>query len=232
MSATVCRIERASRRYAPPPAPAVLEQLDLDLRAAEIVAVLGASGSGKSTLLNLVGQMDQPDAGAVLYADSADGACALRNAAGWDDETRTAFRRQRLGFVFQTYNLLPTLTLRENIALPLELNGAPDDGRTDALIADLDLTGAADRYPDAASGGEQQRAAIARALVHRPLLVIADEPTGNLDPATAERVITLFERCVRDAGASVLLATHSERVADCADRRLYLRYGRLDGAAP
>ena len=224
MSQALCQLQHVERRYAPPPAPPVLQDLALALKTGEIVAVLGASGSGKSTLLNLVGQMDKPDAGEVTYCGPGG---AIFHPHDWNDEQRTAFRREHLGFVFQSFNLLPTLTLRENIALPLELNGIEDAGQVEQLLHELDLTQAAEHYPDAASGGEQQRAAIGRALVHRPLLLIADEPTGNLDPDTAERVTTLFERRVRDAGVGVLLATHSERVAACADRRLLLDHGRL-----
>ncbi|MEX2481917.1 MAG: ABC transporter ATP-binding protein [Gammaproteobacteria bacterium] len=201
---------------------AVIDALDLDVAAGEIVAVIGRSGSGKSTLLNLAGQMDTPDAGCIR--------CDGIDTATWDDERRTRFRRRQVGFVFQAYNLLPTLTVRENIALPLELNGLPFAPRLDTIIDALDLGTLAARYPDQISGGEQQRAAIARALVHAPPLVIADEPTGNLDQETACEVIALFEHAVREAGAALLMATHSLEMVGHADRVLRLRHGRLVAA--
>ncbi|MCB1748429.1 MAG: ABC transporter ATP-binding protein [Gammaproteobacteria bacterium] len=200
-------------------APAVLDGLDLDIRRGEIVAVIGRSGSGKSTLLNVVGQMDKPDRGRieVLGVDTAH----------WRDAEQTRFRRQRLGFVFQAYNLLPTLTVRENIALPLELNGLACEPRAGELLAALGLTAVAERYPDQVSGGEQQRTAIARAVSHRPALVTADKPTGNLDADTGAEVVRLFERAVRDSATALLMATHSREMVGHADRVLALDHGRL-----
>jgi putative ABC transport system ATP-binding protein len=201
-------------------ARAVLDGLDLDIARGEIIAVIGRSGSGKSTLLNVIGQMDKPDRGriTVLGADTAH----------WRDAEQTAFRRQRLGFVFQAYNLLPTLTVRENIALPLELNGLAREPRVGELLDALGLTGVAARYPDQVSGGEQQRTAIARALAHRPALVIADEPTGNLDADTGAEVVWLFEQAVRESGTALLMATHSREMVGRADRVLALVHGRLE----
>ena len=200
-------------------AHAVIRDLDLDLRAGEIVAVVGRSGSGKSTLLNLIGAMDRPSAGQLSFAGE--------DMAGWNDDARTTFRRARLGFVFQAFNLLPTLQVGENIALPLELNGLAVDARVAELLAALGLTALAARYPDQISGGEQQRTAIARAVAHRPALIIADEPTGNLDRESGREVIALFERSVRAAGAALLMATHSDEMLGHADRVLDLRDGRL-----
>ena len=198
----------------------VLADLDLDLARGEIVAVIGRSGSGKSTLLNLVGQMDTPNAGRLVFAGAETGT--------WDDAARTRFRRTALGFVFQAYNLVPSLTAAENIALPLELNGLPCQPRVDELLAALGLTRLATRYPETLSGGEQQRVAIARAVAHRPALVLADEPTGNLDQDTAQEVVALFEQVVRESGAALLMATHSVDMVGHADRVLYLRHGRLE----
>ncbi len=199
--------------------PGILRDLDLDLHAGEIVAIVGRSGSGKTTLLNLIGAMDRPDSGTLCFEE--------QDMAAWNDRARTAFRRTRLGFVFQAFNLLPTLTVRENIALPLELNGLATDARVRELLADLSITPLAERFPDQISGGEQQRTAIARAIAHRPALIIADEPTGNLDRDTGREVIALFERSVRAAGASLLMATHSDEMLGHADRVLELRDGTL-----
>ncbi len=200
-------------------APAVLENLDFDIGAGEIVVVAGRSGSGKSTLLNLIGQMDTPSSGS-LWVDGV-------STAQWSDDERTAFRCRRLGFVFQAYNLLPSLTVRENIALPLELNALADEGRVQQLLDRLGIGDLGERFPDQLSGGEQQRTAIARAIVHRPQLIIADEPTGNLDHETGRQVVDLFERNVREAGAALLMATHSSEMIGHADRVVELIDGRL-----
>ena len=198
---------------------AVIRDLDLDIHAGEIVAVLGRSGSGKTTLLNLIGAMDRPTGGRIE--------CGGRDMSAWSDAERTNFRRSRLGFVFQSFNLLPTLTVRENICLPLELNGLPIDERIDRLLDRLGLRTVGARFPDQISGGEQQRAAIARAVVHEPALIIADEPTGNLDLETGREVINLFEHCVREVGAALLMATHSLEMSGSADRVFELRNGTL-----
>ncbi len=197
----------------------VIRALDLDIHAGEIVAILGRSGSGKTTLLNLIGAMDRPSAGSIRF----DG----QDMSDWSDAERTLFRRRRLGFVFQAFNLLPTLTVWENVALPLELNARPLDDQVTRLLDSLGLAGVGDRFPDQISGGEQQRAAIARAVVHQPDLIIADEPTGNLDLESGREVIGLFERCVRGAGAALVMATHSREMSGSADRVLELRDGSL-----
>ena len=214
------RARSLSRTYATAgSAPTILRGLDLDLNAGEIIAVVGRSGSGKTTLLNLIGAMDRPSSGELAFEGE--------DMTAWDDRIRTAFRRARLGFVFQAFNLLPTLTVRENIALPLELNGLPEAARVAELMADLNIAALADRFPDQISGGEQQRTAIARAVAHRPALIIADEPTGNLDRDTGREVIALFEHSVRTAGATLLMATHSDEMLGRADRVLELRDGAL-----
>lgn len=197
----------------------VIERLDLDIAQGEIVAIVGRSGSGKTTLLNIVGAMAKPRSGTIQIGDD--------DATVWNDAERSAFRRQRLGFVFQAYNLLPTLTVHENVALPLELNDLPDEGRSAQLLSTLGISAIADRFPDQISGGEQQRTAIARAVVHRPALIIADEPTGNLDREDGRRVIELFEDCARAAGAAVLMATHSLDMVGHADRVMEMRDGIL-----
>jgi len=197
----------------------VLHDLDLDLAAGEVLAVLGRSGSGKSTLLNLVGAMARPTRGTIVF----DG----QDLGRLGEAALTRFRRRELGFVFQAYNLLPSLTVRENVELPLELNGVRDRARVDALLERLGLADLAGRHPDQLSGGEQQRTAIARAVVHRPRLVLADEPTGNLDEDNGREVVALFEACAREDGAALMMATHSRDMLGHADRVLAVRDGRL-----
>ena len=198
--------------------------VSLELAPGEFVAVVGPSGCGKSTLLHLCGGMDRPTAGAVAV-DGAD-------LAGLDDEGLTALRRDRVGFVFQFFNLLPTLTLAENIALPLLLAGVPRGAglaRAEKGARRVGLAHRLEHYPAQVSGGELQRAAVARALVHRPALVIADEPTGNLDTDNGGRVLSLLLDLNRETGVAVLLATHDQTLAAAADRVLRLRDGAEDG---
>ena len=200
----------------------VFDQLNFRVEPGETVALLGASGSGKTTLLNLVSGIDTPDAGRVLL-DGVD-VHALAEPA------RTLLRRRRIGFVFQFFNLIQTLTVGENIALPLELLGedkASATRRADELLVSVGLDGLAERFPETLSGGEQQRAAIARALVHRPALLLADEPTGNLDEDTAAHIIELLTRLARQQGTTMLLVTHSQGVARSADRVLRLSHGQV-----
>jgi putative ABC transport system ATP-binding protein len=203
----------------------VFAGLDLALAGGERVALLGSSGSGKTTLLNLLSAIDDPDAGRV----EVDGLAV--HALGEPD--RTEFRRRHVGFVFQFFNLIPTLTVGENVALPLELVGRPAgecEARAAALLEAVGLHGMAGRYPETLSGGEQQRTAIARALAHQPKLLLADEPTGNLDRHTGEHIMQLLNGLASDQGTTMLIVTHSDAVADTADRVLYLRDGRLHAA--
>jgi putative ABC transport system ATP-binding protein len=205
----------------------LFEGLDLRLAAGEFVAIMGESGVGKSTLLNLIAGLDQADQGAI----SIDGA----DLAGLDDDRRTLLRRDRVGFVFQAFHVLPHLTLGQNVALPLALQGQRGDRaleRAEQMLAAVGLAGRADDYPRQLSGGEMQRVAIARALIHQPGLVLADEPTGNLDPETANRVLEVFARQIRGSGAAAVLVTHSEVAAAAADRILILgRNGLVERAA-
>jgi putative ABC transport system ATP-binding protein len=201
---------------------AVLDGLALQVGAGEYVAVVGESGSGKSTLLNLIAGLDRPDAGRVAV-DGTD-------LAALDDAGRTLARRRKLGFVFQSFHILPHLTVRQNVELPLVLLGAGRDERATRVQALLEAVGLGDRgasMPRELSGGELQRVAVARALVHRPALVLADEPTGNLDPDTARVVLDLLAREIRVRGAGGVLVTHSEAAARSADRVLVLDHGRL-----
>ena len=200
----------------------VLDGVDLDIRRGETIALRGRSGSGKSTLLNLIGGIDAPGAGSV----TVDGV----ELTGLSERDRTLFRRERIGFVYQSFNLVPTLNVADNVRLVLELNKVPAARATARIDELLDAVGLADRassYPDVLSGGEQQRVAIARALCHEPALLLADEPTGNLDDATAEAVLALLDKLVRSTGRTLLIATHSMQVASQCDRVLELHNGRL-----
>ena len=201
--------------------------LSLDIDRGQFVALLGQSGSGKSTLLNLLGGIDLPDAGEIRIAD--------QTITTLPEVERTRFRRRQIGFVFQFFNLIPTLTVVENLRLPLELNGltTPEDGKRALNL--LDNVGLGDRrasFPERLSGGEQQRLAIARAVVHRPALLLADEPTGNLDAATGGRILDLLLNLHQQAGTTIVMVTHSREVAARADRVLLLDAGRIQEVTP
>ncbi len=200
----------------------VLCDMSATFAEGEFVAILGKSGSGKSTLLNVISGIDRVDSGSVWFGD--------QNLTALDDRQRTLFRRRKIGFIFQFLNLIPTLTVWENVVLPLELNGltTPDDTRrAEGLLEAVELLDRRTTFPDRLSGGEQQRVAIARALVHDPLLILADEPTGNLDEETGRRVMQLLDSLTRQSGKTILLVTHSHEAAAHADRVLHVREGRL-----
>lgn len=203
----------------------VLRDLDGEIRLGEWLALLGPSGSGKSTLLNLIAGLDLPEAGDIVI----DG--VILNRLG--EKQRTLFRRHHIGFVHQFFNLLPTLTVAENILLPLELARAAPVRREAALglLGEVGLAERARSYPDQLSGGEQQRVAIVRALAHDPLLVLADEPIGNLDRETGDHILALFDRLIRERGKTLLMVTHDRDVAARADRVVHLRDGRLSETA-
>jgi putative ABC transport system ATP-binding protein len=201
---------------------AVLRDVSVTIASGEIAVLLGRSGSGKSTLLNVIAGIDRPSAGTVLV-DGTD-------LTALDEQARTRFRRRHIGFVFQFFNLIPLLTVEENLLLPLELNGRADPAgvaRARALLERVGLGGRGDSFPDRLSGGEQQRVAIARALVHEPALVLADEPTGNLDVDTAAGVLELLDTLAREAGRTVLMVTHSREVVGVADRIFTIQRGAL-----
>jgi putative ABC transport system ATP-binding protein len=184
--------------------------------------LLGKSGSGKSTLLNLISGIDTPSGGAV-WVDGQD-------LTRLSERERTLFRRRSIGFIFQFFNLVPTLTVLENVLLPLELNGRSGPAARAAAMAMLAEVGLDDRgpsYPDRLSGGEQQRVAIARALVHSPALILADEPTGNLDAETGQQVLALLDQLTRQAGRTMVMVTHSPEVVGLADRVFRITDGRL-----
>lgn len=189
---------------------AVLDAVDLEIEAGEFFVLLGKSGSGKSTLLNLMSGIDTADGGAVII-DGTD-------ITKLDERQLTLFRRDRIGIVFQFFNLIPTLTILENITLPLELSGKGDGGkRARSLLEAVGLGNRAHDFPDKLSGGEQQRVAIARALVHEPALVLADEPTGNLDEETGKLILALLLELTRDAGRTLVMATHNPEIVPLAD---------------
>jgi putative ABC transport system ATP-binding protein len=200
----------------------VLSGVRLTLHAGEFVVLLGRSGSGKSTLLNLISGIDLPSRGTVRVAG--------RELVALSEHERTLLRRERIGFIFQAFNLLPTLTVEENILLPLELtgrDGAHSRGRVRELLDTVGLGNRAASFPDRLSGGEQQRVAVARALAHAPALLLADEPTGNLDEHTGLKVLDLLEGLTRRENACALVVTHDPDLVSRADRVLSLEAGRL-----
>jgi putative ABC transport system ATP-binding protein len=209
-----------TKRYG---AQVVLDRADLAIAPGEFVAVIGRSGSGKSTLLRLIGGLEAPDSGVIRVAGHDLGALT--------ESDRALLRRSAFGFVFQFFNLIPTLTVAENVELPLALNGVRREEaqrRSRELLAELDVERCASRFPDEISGGEQQRVAIARAVVHEPKLVLADEPTGNLDLETASHVVELLQTTCRRRQATLIMATHSREVEGLADRVLAIRNSALE----
>ncbi len=210
-STPMLRIQGLAKRFGDTP---VFHDVTLELAGGEFAALLGESGVGKSTLLNCIAGLEAADAGTVEVAGQA-----LHEL---DDDGRALLRRRRIGFVFQAFHVLPHLTVAENVALPLLLLKAPDPKRVSALLDAVGLGGLGERMPAQLSGGQLQRVAIARAVVHAPALILADEPTGNLDPDTAERVLEVLRAQVREAGSACLLVTHSEAAAAHAGRVLRL----------
>ncbi|MGH9416692.1 MAG: ABC transporter ATP-binding protein [Terriglobales bacterium] len=224
MSVIIVSADRAGKRYGLGAAAAwALREASLDVAPGEWVALVGRSGSGKTTLLNLLGAMDLPSSGRVLLAGE--------DTAKLSDDRRTALRRRVVGFVFQAFHLLPTLTVRENIEVPLLLAGEPPRLRAVAIAREVGLEDKLGAFPYELSGGEMQRVALARALVHRPQLVLADEPTGNLDSSTAAAILGLLHQLVRERGAAVVMATHSQEAAGRASRVVELVDGRVRAAA-
>ena len=204
----------------------VLRNVSLKIQEGQIVALLGRSGSGKSTLLNLLAGIDEPSSGSIRIAKT--------RLNELDEHQRTLFRRKNIGFVFQSFNLIPTLTVEENLLLPMELNGESTKiakGRVIELMQELGLGDRLESFPDRLSGGEQQRVAIARALIHDPNLVLADEPTGNLDEATSNTVIELLVSAALNAGATLVVVTHSASIASHLSHSFRLGSGSLAPAA-
>ena len=216
MIGAVLRLENLTKRYRSD-RPPVFEDLNLELAGGEYVAVMGESGVGKSTLLNLLAGLDRPDSGRVRLLGV--------EVSAMDDDATTLLRRRAVGFVFQAFHVLPYLTVEQNIALPLELLGVAAAERLRRTAEMMEAVGVAAlkrRYARELSGGEVQRIAIARALVHKPRLVLADEPTGNLDPRSAAQILSLLRAQIKANSAAGLLITHSRTAADTADRILML----------
>ncbi len=201
---------------------AVLNNSNLHIQKGETIALLGRSGCGKSTLLNLLAGIDLPDRGQVIFNK--------HDLGQMNEKTRTEFRRQHIGFVHQFFNLIPTLTAAENIALPLELNRYSNteiNTRVKKMLKEIQLEERASDFPDQLSGGEQQRIALARALIHQPMLVLADEPTGNLDAQTGKQVLNMLHTLVKQMNCTLLMVTHSLAVAKSAERILTLNAGQV-----
>ncbi|MGO8694130.1 MAG: ABC transporter ATP-binding protein [Rectinemataceae bacterium] len=202
-----------------------LDGVDLDIEAGEFLTIVGPSGSGKTTLLNILGCLDSPTQGRMIYDGQE-----LRSLG---EKSLSAYRRERISFVFQSYNLIPVLTVRENVELPLLIERKLANGdiraRSDDMIAAVGLAGKESRYPRELSGGQEQRVAIARALVKRPLVVLADEPTANLDSHTAEEIVEIMRRINAERGTTFVFSTHDRLVMEHARRIVTIRDGRLTG---
>jgi len=198
----------------------VLSNFELSISKGEIIILLGKSGSGKSTLLNIISGIDVPDGGSV----SIDGTDITKLS----EKERTLTRRNKIGFIFQFFNLIPTLTVKENLQFPLELNNDDNqEERIKSILTEVGLLDRANTYPDKLSGGEQQRIAIARALIHNPDIILADEPTGNLDYETGLQIVDLLDRVVKKKGKTMIMVTHSKDVIGLADKIYSLKEGKL-----
>ena len=199
-----------------------LDGVTLDIVSGEFTAVMGPSGSGKSTLMHCCAALDTPTSGQVFIGETEIG--------GLDDRSLTRLRREKIGFVFQSFNLIPTLSAQENILLPLSIAGRrPDQGWFDTVIETVNLRDRLDHRPNQLSGGQQQRVAVARALVSRPAIIFADEPTGNLDSKSGAEVLTLLQQSARAFGQTVVMVTHDPVAAAYTDRVVFLADGRLSG---
>ena len=199
-----------------------LDQVELSVEEGDFVAVVGTSGSGKSTLLHMLGALDTPTSGTVLVDE--------KNIFSMSEEERTVFRRKKIGFIFQNFNLIPIMNVYDNIVLPLMLDGrTPDDAFVKKVISTLGLSEKLNNLPDNLSGGQQQRVAIARALVAKPVIILADEPTGNLDSKTGEEVLSLLKSTAIEFGQTVMIITHDEKVAAKADYRIRIEDGKIIG---
>lgn len=197
----------------------VLKGIHLEVETGEFIAIAGVSGSGKSTLLNLIGGMDRPEGGVIRVNGDT--------ITLYTDEELTAYRRKKIGFVFQFFNLLPNITVFENIQMPLLLNGIDDEEGVRSYIKRVGIEGTEDSYPYQLSGGQQQRVAIARALIHDPEIILADEPTGSLDSATGKSVMDLLKHLAEETRKTIILVTHESYIAEYAARTVKIRDGLL-----
>ena len=197
-----------------------LDNVNLSVEDGQFVAIIGTSGSGKSTLLNMLGGLDTPTSGSVTVED--------RNIEKMNEEQLTVLRRQRIGFIFQNYNLIPYLTAYENIVLPVRLDGRTEDAKfLEQIVRFLELEGKLKNYPSHLSGGQQQRVAIARALISKPAIILADEPTGNLDSRTSDKVIDLLKMTADKFRQTIVMITHTPEIAEKADVRIRIEDGKI-----
>ena len=200
-----------------------LQGVNLSFEAGEFVTIMGPSGGGKTTLLNLLAGLDLPDRGQIILQG--------RKISDLSDHDLTLLRRKEIGFVFQFFNLMPTLTVQENVELPLLLahSSKTEGSRVKTLLEYIGLWNRAQSFPAELSGGEMQRVAIARALVHQPVILLADEPTGNLDSENGQRIIELMERAATDFNTTVILVTHNPKITECGNKHYEIRDGKLNG---
>ena len=200
-----------------------LQGVNLSFEAGDVVTIMGPSGGGKTTLLNLLAGLDLPDRGQIILQG--------RKISDLSDHDLTLLRRKEIGFVFQFFNLMPTLTVQENVELPLLLahSSKTEGSRVKTLLEYVGLWNRAQSFPAELSGGEMQRVAIARALVHQPVILLADEPTGNLDSENGKRIIELMERAATDFNTTVILVTHNPKIAECGNKHYEIRDGKLNG---
>ncbi len=197
-----------------------LDNVNLSVEDGQFVAIIGTSGSGKSTLLNMLGGLDTPTSGSVTVED--------RNIEKMNEEQLTVLRRQRIGFIFQNYNLIPYLTAYENIVLPVRLDGRTEDAKfLEQIVRFLELEGKLKNYPSHLSGGQQQRVTIARALISKPAIILADEPTGNLDSRTSDKVIDLLKMTADKFRQTIVMITHNPEIAEKADVRIRIEDGKI-----
>jgi len=199
----------------------ILKDITLVIEKGDFISVMGSSGSGKSTLLNLIGGMDRPEKGRIIVGGE--------DITSYTDEQLTAYRRKKIGFVFQFFNLFPNISVSENIAMPLLLNGIDDEEKVNRYLRRVGLDGKGNARPYQLSGGEQQRVAIARALIHDPEIILADEPTGSLDSSTGAAIMELLKELSDETEKTVLLVTHEDYIARCARRIVRIKDGMLSG---
>jgi putative ABC transport system ATP-binding protein len=212
----VIKLENVEKYYG---VQRVLKGISFEVQRGEFISIMGSSGSGKSTLLNLIGGMDKPEKGRVII----DG----ENITAYTDENLTLYRRLRVGFIFQFFNLLPNITVSENISMPLLLSGREDKEKVRACIQRLGLYGKENTYPYELSGGEQQRVAIARALIHEPDIILADEPTGSLDSETGTMIMDIIREIANETRKTVILVTHESHIAAYAQRMARMKDGMI-----